>query len=544
MESASLPASLEGDFAWQRVGLVTSTPSDLAVVPAASGAWVAITDHGEVWLTVDAGGTFNRILGSATAETEPRRRIEARIQELVDELAAALAGAASFDPTAVDASAAEVLEREIGALQDQLDELGRDDAGTVVADRSLRPRIWATEDAIFAGRADGLWRTEDLGGTWRQVMDVPTHGLARVPGRTLWAAGTDDGMRFSVDGRSWLDPEDGTEGLAVFDVVPGHDGVWAGTADGLWFAADAQSWQKVGGTDSVLRVRPDPDWVRGAWVATPSGVLRTDDGGGTLRSGLGAQVPGVSSLLWLGPGRLLAVGSDGLWESLDAGTTWSARSNGLTDSDTRAVAQDGTTLLLASADGIYRLVEGSGAVPAAPQLPSLALEPLIEAATHRRELVQRTGNRSAATVLPVLHVDGDWAQVSALDWALLTGTTRTGGAAWGVSMSLSWAPGDQASLDEALLPIEARWLTDEGAMSTAFAAAESRDASRYRIALSQQVADLYFARAELVAAASVHTSVGEAVKTRLRIEEIDARLDSLTDGAVSRLSQDPTRENP
>jgi hypothetical protein len=540
---SELPATLAGELVWQRVGLVGAGASDLAVVPASSGVWAVITDAGEVWVTLDAGASFTRALGRVTAETDPRRRIEARIQELIDDLEAATAGAQAFDPSATDESAVEALQREIGTLQDQLDEIGQEEPAEASADRTLLPRVWATEDGLFAGRQDGLWRSDDLGGSWRQVLEVPTHGLARVPGRSLWAAGTDDGMRFSVDGSVWLDPEDGTEGLVVSDLVAGQDGVWAATADGVWFAPDAQTWAKTGGSGAALRVRPDPDWVQGAWVATPGGVLRTDDGGTTLRASLGAQIPGVSSLLWLGTGRLLVAGAEGVWETVDGGTTWAARSRGLADPDTRADAQDGTLLLLAAAQGVYRLVPGSPAEEIARR-PTIALEPLIAAATDRRELEQHTGNRWAATVLPSLDVDFDWATGSSLDWGLLTGTTAGRESAWGISVGFTWTPHSQTSLDEALLPIEALWLVDDGAMSAAFAAADSRDASRYRIAVSQQVADLYFARADLASAAAPTAPLGEQVETALRIAEIDAALDSLTNGTLSRLRQETNRENP
>ncbi|MBA2319528.1 MAG: hypothetical protein H0V89_00095, partial [Deltaproteobacteria bacterium] len=379
---------------------------------------------------------------------------------------------------------------------------------------------------------------------WRRVLDVPTHGLARVPGRALWTAGTDDGIRFSVDGVTWLDPEDGTEAVQVADLAAGQDGVWAATSDGLWFAPDAQDWQRVGAAGPVQRVLPDPDWVRGAWVAAPDGVLRTDDGGKTLSPGLGAQITGVSSLLWLGTGHLLAASADGVWESLDGGVIWSSRSRGLSDPDTRALAQDGATLLLAAEQGIFRLVPGPPAEEAPPTRPVIPLAPLLAAATGRPELSQKTGNRWAATVLPRMTVNFDWVDASAVDWSLLTGTVAAGGTAWGVSVGLTWTPRAQTNLEDALLPIDAVWLANDGPMSQAFAASTTRDAVRYRVAVSQTVADLYFARADLESVATATASLDEAVDTVLRIAEIDARLDLMTDGALSRLRTDPTRENP
>ena len=145
------------------------------------------------------------------------------------------------------------------------------------ASSAARPRVWFGKDGLlFVGRADGLYRSTDLQ-SWNRGPDVAVTALAYLEQRDLWVAGTQDGVRFSVGalaGQAWIDAEDGTEGVMVFDLAAAEEGMYAATNTGLWFASDAQSWTQVAHSDlTILSVLPDPDWEQGLWLSTPGNIF-------------------------------------------------------------------------------------------------------------------------------------------------------------------------------------------------------------------------------------------------------------------------------
>jgi hypothetical protein len=534
--------SYAGDWGWVKVGLGAHQPTDVAVHPSRTGVWAVASLTGEVWLTEDGGVTFASVLEAMSADLDPEQAIEDQMRELADELRDAVSGLDPYDPATAEDPEVQALQQQILDLEGRLEVLRAQDAeGPKTGDLATLPRVWFDGDALFAGRTDGLWRSDDLGASWRQVLDLPTRALARVPGRALWAAGTSDGVRFSTDGVAWLDPEDRTEGLGIYDLEPAQSGLYAATSDGLWFAADAQQWHKVGGSGQIFRVRPDPDWATGAWVSTPRAILRTDDGGKTFEEPLGAPIAGVLSLLWLGTGHLLVASADGVWESIDAGTTWQPRENGLSEPKTRSLAQDGATILLASEEGLFELAFGRRAAPPqAAARPFIPLNALLHQSVDRPEMNQSAGNRSVAYLLPRLTITSAVGATSDLAWALSTGTQQGSSFDWGITASVSWSHPATTSLDNQLfLPNEGMFLLDDVTPSPAFSAMTTRDAVSYKTVVANQVTDLYYTRARFAQEQASGSSLQDQVERALRIQEIDARLDALCDGAVTLWERDP-----
>ncbi len=532
---AGVAGLLAGAWHWAPAALPDVAVVDAVALPDAPASWVAVDERGEAWLTADGGATFRSVLGpgGATQETvDPRERLETQIRELFDQLQDAAQPDVAFD----DDSQLAQFQAEIQALQEQLAALGEENAATRLDRLASQPRVWALGGAIYVGRADGLWRTGDRGATWTRIVDEPVRALAA--GAAGWIAGTDAGILTSVDGLRWSDVVEGTEGVAVHDVAVTEDGAWAATGAGLWLSLDGIGWERRGTGTRLVRVLPDPEIPGAAWVASASGVLRTEDAGFTLRDPSVDPVGGVLSLAWIGPGHLLAAGDDGAWETVDGGGTWTPRTAGIGARKPHAVVVAGADLLLATDGGLLRLTPGAlaAAAPTTPA-PYVPLRSLLEASNRRRELNATPGSRWVATALPRLTVAANYVDATAIDWSLASGTTNGGVSGWGFTTSLTWTPRAQTSLDDALLQIDTDIILNNGAVGGAFAASSSRDMSTYKASTSRQIAELYSSRVDLSRATPA--GLTDLVRRAIDIQELDARLDIFTDGAVSAWIAEP-----
>jgi photosystem II stability/assembly factor-like uncharacterized protein len=233
-----------------------------------------------------------------------------------------------------------------------------------------------TSLTLFAGTAEGLWRSSDWAASWHRVegrtsgVRLDDLGAARaiVPiANQVWLGG-DGGLYVSEDfGETWatVSLTRGIRGLLLSRWPLADPTVFAGTGDGLLrsrdggrtFEATALSGAAVHrldwpgpalvvACDRGLLVTKDegarfvgpgqglPDGPVLAMVpssyfsvdpvlfAAPAsgGVYRSSDGGATwTASGLSAQV--VGDLVWLGP-FLYAAGEHGFYRSQDAGASW------------------------------------------------------------------------------------------------------------------------------------------------------------------------------------------------------------------------------
>jgi ligand-binding sensor domain-containing protein len=113
-------------------------------------------------------------------------------------------------------------------------------------DRQTVHALYQGEDGvIWAGAADGLWRSADYGVTWERAADVSPatiHRLGQIRGtdgeRWLWAGSEYAGLWLSLDsGASWR--FGGLEGRSVFHLLPHpqHSGQWIVATDRGIFTA-------------------------------------------------------------------------------------------------------------------------------------------------------------------------------------------------------------------------------------------------------------------------------------------------------------------
>jgi photosystem II stability/assembly factor-like uncharacterized protein len=229
---------------------------------------------------------------------------------------------------------------------------------------------------LFAGTADGLWRSTSWGESWERIQGrtsgVRLDGLgaarAIVPLATQVWVGGDGGLYVSEDfGETWapLSLTPGIRSLLLSRWPLADPTVFVGTGDGLLRSRDGgrtfQPTALAGGAvhrlewpgpalvvacDRGLLVTRDegarfegpgpglpPTPVRAMtlssyFAADPvlfaapdaGGVFRSSDGGATwTAAGLAGEV--VGDLMWLGP-FLYAAGERGFYRSQDAGASW------------------------------------------------------------------------------------------------------------------------------------------------------------------------------------------------------------------------------
>lgn len=576
-EGEALTGPLREAWWWNRVGPVGGGPmSDVAIHPDEQGLYAATTLEGTVWITLDEGRSWVSVLpglGSALGETSTEERVllevESRIEELTGDLGLdEVDEALDPDDYADDPDALEAAQQDLEDRADQLQQESADLARSAVDEvqtelqsdpwfleqasvlegsrTAARPRVWFTSRGwLVVGRADGLWITKDLGGSWTHVLQgLPCSALLERADGTL-LVGTSDGLRASRDLAIWDDPDDGTEGLRIYELVAAHGVIYAATERGLWTSDGLAGWDRVPGLDEpVLAILADPFWEGGLWLATPRTVLRSDDAGVTTREPLGAPLGWVVSMVLVEMDHLVAAGNDGTWESLDGGTTWSPVAQGLSNPETRGLAIRDDVLLLTSEEGVFRLGPEQPVVPddltrdmQAAMEGFVPVGLLLDATLLRAELQASPGRRWAAALAPDLQVEGRYQTRDRLLYEPETGSTRELDAIWQVAMRLQWTPPGRQST--ALFVHSG----GEGGVSVLDASAQavatssvSRGSTEYRSHLAGLVTEMHAARAELISAWPVvrQASILDQTLHALRIQELEAQLDALTEGAVSR----------
>jgi hypothetical protein len=317
-----------------------------------------------------------------------------------------------------------------------------------------------------------------------------------------------DGLVVTDDRGRWSVVEGAPEGVA--DLVDLGARVLAATATGGWVTSDAVAWTP---------------WT---WPE---------------RSGVGTVVGGgqVGDLL-------LAAGAEGVAVSVDAGVTWSRLADGPEVASPRAVAVVEGRALMASASGLFRLgpprtgrelARGPG-----DGLPSLS--DLRVAAESRVGLAAAAGARGpgvqvAGWLLPQVSAQLRWVQgaddASSLDAGLEAG--RAGN--WQLQVWATWRPPGRkvvASDPQDLVVVERA--EDQGAFAGGFdqwmmLGSAGREATAHRLEVAERLVGLIVRRERLMGERGRDGQpLREVVARELRIAEIDAELDALTDGAVTR----------
>lgn len=576
--------SYQGEWWWVPTGPVAGAMSDVALLPG-STVYAAATRSGEVWVSPDAGLTWRKMLVSVFAAGGDASR-PVTLAPSTDDIISDVNVEAVGDFEAYDdGSTLQDAEPQIQQAAEEAREVSAEWAQvqllTDTGGRDApRPRVWFIEGALFAARADGLYRTDDLGLSWLRLVSDPVTSLVRTTRGFI--AGTTDGMRYSGDGFQWFDRDDGSEGLEVLDLTHIGDGsAYAGTRAGLWYTPDGTFWgQRFAFEEPVMHVAIDPDVQNRLWVSLPSTILSSDNQGLNFQEPLTAPMPAVTELIWLGPLHWACVSGDGPWETMNGGLSWVPIARGLIEPDTYGLEAVDGNLVLASAEGILRIdkapdlvfdAEAQAAMIKDELAGWIPRESLIDSAMKRRELRPGGGgSRLLRYMIPQVTTVGEYRVQDGVDFSSGLGqddledfditrggeTLREYDRYWRFSMQLRWATPsrkrglftDNAELDsfeaEAGIAVAGLDLLDPD--SDMAGGRAGREATVYGNDLARRVNELYNARAD---ALQRRVEVSRApllqqVHLELYIAEIEGELDVLTNGAVSEFARVPPSEAP
>lgn len=543
--------------------------SDAAIHFAQPEVVAAAALDGSVWVSSDAGAEWRRVLpplALSSRDEEVILQIQARVQELVSQVDSP-SESAFEDNGYVDE---EALEQAVQDAAEQARQLAAQavaevqselDAGAWFLEQQAviggerdraRPRVGFTRlGLLVSARADGLRVSRDLGASWDQVLDQAVTAFAEFDDGTF-AVGSTDGLSVSGDLRHW-DRIEALEGRRVTDLTV--DGaLWVSTVDGLYWTSDRVDWQL------------SPAWTGEVYAARPTGeggslvfgadetVWRLEEVTAAVATqASGGPVPMATSLARTPSGTLLAASADGPWQSSDRGRSWVSLRLGAPELDeTWDVEVRGALVLLASASGLYRLdpLPEEAEPPEVELVEWIPLGALLDISLGRPELNARTGRRWVAAMVPEVTLQGTWNQDVGDDWDADTWTLHNVDTWWQVHASMTWRPGrqrrsnsfDPASFgsDISVLVVDGDVVVDDGTTTAVLGSAVRRGSILYRTELTEQISEMWTTRQQLVAEErdAKDLALPDRVRRRLRIEEIEARLDALTNGAAS--SWDPT----
>ncbi len=572
------PASIAAGATWREDRGTSRMDADLFRLARApdGGAWLLGLEDGSLWRSMDGARSWSRVLRA------PSERASVDDEEVL--LEGEVAVEEELERTREDTTAEEEQAVEIEAEATGEDVGASDPEGTVreeggdatadidrVATDPLQPDededrpavVWfdpADAQVALAGRGDGIWRSVDGGVHWRRMdRAADAWRFLAVPSLGIVVAGTSSGVRVSPDGgERWFDTVDVTDGLQVDALVEFEGQVLAGTRAGLFASRDGLRWSRLPLSGAVAALLPDPGWVGGLWVGTPSGLLRSDDAGKSFYRAGRQVLAGLRGLVQLdGQGHIAAWGTDGVWESMDGGVTWHPVYAGLQDPDVRDLVVVGDQAVAAGSRSIWRLGAERDATAYArtgvvtPQDQAL-LGFLVDTSTRRQGLdlaVLQAGAIGQRALLPTLtidaQIDSDGGRsslplsaqtVESRDGSFYLGTSACFGACAALTAgTASFDDGyavyrDDADLD-GLYTLDGRLV---GGGSEAFVAtAAAQGMRKYRQQVADQLAGAW-STIQRLDAAETAPSLAAQVSHALDVLEAAARLDLYTDGAYAR----------
>jgi len=536
--------------------------TDVAVHPTDPALVLAVTAGGTGWLSADGGMTWFPVLeadatrlGGMSTDEDVRQEVDAEVDDVMadeglDDIEEVMSDEGVDEQGALEIiadRAQETAEDVASQVQSELEAnpgflLDSATAGADMGPDVYRPRAFVgADDRLFIARGDGMLVSSDLGATWDMVLEAPVNALATLPDGTLVAA-TLRGFHTSRDGVEWQALTDRTEAIEVYDVLLVGDRVWAATSDGLRSSANGRVWDVVGLLDGHARaLAVDPSNPLTVWAAFDRTVFTTHDGGVTFEATRDEGVQGAIGLLWVGTGHVLATGPGGPYESVDGGATWSVRDEGLHGGASWTLTDVGGRVWLASDDGLARLEPPEVMALRAAALGSppefVGFDSLITASLDREGVGETVpkGAHFAATALPHLEFEGRYISGDGLAYLDSTGTTQGDDGVFTLVGRLKWVPAGRASGTVDVLVSDGEVIVDSGGDQRMLAARMDRRAVEYQRKLAEIVTELYYRRAVLVAERALKRSDPLVVRVahEIAIQEVEARLDVFTDGAVT-----------
>ena len=235
------------------------------------------------------------------------------------------------------------------------------------AGRRVLVAVWGHGGVFVTSDVRGAWVRLGEGLDGRQVLSLALFD------ETIFA-GTDDGIfARGPQATVWtrlptlLDGREAHPRVTELIALPPHR-LLAGTSIGVIASADeGRTWTQpeLGRADEVFGLAVSLDDLNLVVAATPSGFLRSNDGGGTWRLAA-SKLPGVTPhALTVMPSNdlvLFATTTGGLFRSDDQGTSWRRQAGGIPRCDLAGIAvhPDGRTMYVSDFNwgGIFRSVDG------------------------------------------------------------------------------------------------------------------------------------------------------------------------------------------
>jgi photosystem II stability/assembly factor-like uncharacterized protein len=195
------------------------------------------------------------------------------------------------------------------------------------------PPPLVTSLTLFAGTAEGLWRSTDWGKSWEIVR-----------------------------GRTSGSPLDGLG--AARSILPLGPQVFVAGQGGFFLSSDfGETWERRGPLidATVLLISRYPQADPTVFVGTRLGLLKSEDAGHTFRPA-GLAGPAVHRLEWPGP-ALVAGTRAGVLVSMDGGATFEGPGTGLGPGEVRGMALSSffgvdPVMFAAPGQGVYRSGDG------------------------------------------------------------------------------------------------------------------------------------------------------------------------------------------
>lgn len=557
-----------------------------------SGTLLTLTEDGLVYVRAEGQPWRRASLPSSTTEAEegPSEEdllleAESAVEDALEDSVDTSQSGESTEPYVqddgeIEVEAPEAIEIDTSdALESGLGQLTDEDEGA--SGSSPAGGLWVLAgdpEVVLVSRPGGAWRSTDGGLSWDPVPTLPpTSTVVSVGGAAPYAiAATAEGLRYSGDnGEVWFTIESPIDQGEVRGLATDGLNFWAGTAEGLFRSEDGVRWvalRPAGLPSAELQtLAVDPAWEGGLWLVTSESVLRSDDGGVTVRPVGRNPLKGTHQLLpQAEPGHLFAVGANGVWESLDGGLRWTPIAEGLPSPDQTALVFDRSGPVVGGQDGVFALMALEDSPTVASGIPEEQAPPPVV------EVMQAALRRNGATMTP-LHIQhalvrsllspslvlfGAYnrrqsfsADIPGLSNAGTTDSDVSAGLSlcFGRCGSTTSSTGDETEVEDIdidsltesgdiVVVGDDAYLTEAGDYS-ALAANVANRISSYRTTVSDQVADLYFARKKLVAERNDFQGLPLREQTRheLEIQLVTARLDALTDGYFSAALSPPAQ---
>jgi hypothetical protein len=519
---------------WSREGPDLSLDLVAVAVSPEDPAKVAVMSRdGRVYLSRDAGTSWTQelssegALGGRSRDEDALLDVETRMNELIDELGS------YADPEEIeDAGIGDELIADVRSGATVYEQL----TGAAAIFAPVGHLRFEPGGRLRAARPDGLWVLDLVSERWSHPLREPVVDCGQLGSLVL--CGGPDGAWLSQDEISWTRATSAPAAL-IYEVRVTEGAMYVATVDGLFRTVDGVAWTDLrspapalssSGTVDSLRVSDgDTVWWRGedaVWNRGPDVLLAR----------VYALKPGPD-------GTLFAAGAAGLVR-LESGEAWRRVGEDVAF-EARSVAFDREGVLTAGPLGLVHGRATPKAVSGGAPRAWIPLEKLLLAAETRNGVDPRRGalgpaGQALVWLMPEVRVD--YARVWATDTVsrIDQGLFRSPVLFEGVTLTATWRP-PRASLNATDTTVV---VDEDGAEANVFVSGGdnwialgrvSRRAAQHRLEVAEEIRGLYQRHDELGRQLETEgMPLLDSVHLRLRLAEIEARIDALTDGAVQR----------